>query len=492
MSAQGIDVVAMAAPYAAKIAKATSARSGKGGTARGALVRRALSNYFIGRTEDERTYLVAKEGPNIALFAASAKAHLARQHRQATGQTVGRGALDEAWMNLEGDARDQPKTNLPLRVATTIEGHLVIDLADPSGRAVVIASDGWSVVDRSPVTFRRSRAMLPLPGPERGGRVDELFNLLNVAPALRDLFVAWLCSSLFSGLPHPAVVLRGEQGAAKSSTAKAMTYLIDPCMAATQKPPANDEDWAMTCSARWIISVDNVSQVQPWWSDALCRTVTGDGWLRRMLYTDDDIVATSWRRCVILNGITLGSSLRSDLGERLVFFDLHRPSVYLTENEVQLQLDEMRARVLGALFDRAAQVLKALPSTPIVRDLRMADFATFLTAHDDLTGGNALAAYRRQLDDAFAEATEGDVIAMAVIDFMATKSEWEGTASDLLVLLPAPLGKGYWPTTGSHLSQGLARSVTSLERVGISVSHGTGRGRRTIKLEKLPPAPGTP
>lgn len=461
----------------------------KAPAARDVLVNLALDRYTIGRTEDERAYLVPHDGANVALFSGAAKTELARRHMATHGKSVGRSPLDEAWTTIEGYALDAEKSALPLRVATDDAGNLVLDLGDVAGRAVVIRPDGWELVDRSPVTFRRSKAMLALPEPARGGHVDELFTLLNVAAINRDLFTAWLTSTLFDRLPHPAPVLRGEQGAAKSSTARAVTRLIDPCMAATQKPPKAEDEWSHTCSARWIVAVDNVSTVSEWWSDALCRTVTGDGWLRRKLYEDDDVVVTSWRRCVILNGITLGASLRPDLAERLVIFELERPTGWLTESEVDARLDGMHARVLGALLDRAAGTLAALDLVEPVRDLRMADFATFLRAYDDASGTDALDAYRHQVDEAFDEAIAGDPLALAVVALMIGRQSWEGTTAELRTDLEPhrSLGDGeFWPRSAHHLSTTMTRSGASLRHLGIEWHRPAKvNGRRVARLTRV-------
>jgi hypothetical protein len=437
--------------------------------ARDALVDLAEEHFVIGRADDERPYIVDLDGPNVALMRGDAKAALARKYRSLTGKTAGRSPLDEAWTTIEGIAHDAPKVSLPIRVGSTDDAHPVIDLGDIDGRAVVVTGAGWSIVDRSPITFRRSKAMMPLSAPVPGGRVDELFELLNVDAGNRDLFAAWMTSTLFDTIPHPAPVLTGTQGTTKSSTARSMTKLVDPCLAATQKPPKSDDDWAQTCAARWMVAVDNVSNVSEWWSDALCRTITGDGWLRRQLYTDDEVVATAWRRCVVLNGISLGATLRPDLAERLVLFELQRPTEWLTEKEVDARLDDMRPRVLGALLDLAVGVVAALPTTEVVRDLRMADFATFLSAFDTITGGDALTSYRRQLDSIFDEALESDAVAMAVIELMEHRTSWTGTARQLLDDLTAPAHPpADWPTTPRQLANAMSRSAAMLRRTGLS------------------------
>lgn len=61
-----------------------------------------------------------------------------------------------------------------------------------------------------------------------------------------------------------------------------------------------------------MVALDNVSLIEPWLSDALCRAVTGDGLVRRALYTNSDVSVLAFRRAVLLNGISL-AGLRGDL-----------------------------------------------------------------------------------------------------------------------------------------------------------------------------------
>jgi hypothetical protein len=457
----------------------------KSRAARDVLVDLALTYYVIGRTEDERTYLVPADGPNVALFAGAAKSHLARRYFASTGRAVGRSPLDEAWLTLDGFALDVAKEPLPLRVASH-DGRYVIDIGDRAGRAIVVAPGVWHIVPRSPVTFRRSKATLPLLEPSPGGDVAALFEVSTIAEAHRDLYVAWLVTTLVQAMPHPMPTIRGEQGSGKSTAGRTISRIVDPSAADTQRPPRDDQEWAQSCSARWVMVVDNVSAIHDWWSDALCRTVTGDGWIRRALYTDDDVIVSSWRRCVVLNGIDLGATLRPDLAERLILFELVRPSEFLTEEEVAAKLDEIRPAVLGALLDRAAATLAALDTIEPVRDLRMADFSTFLAAYDAAHGTTALAAYRRQVDVAFAEALDADVLATAVVDFMTGRDEWEGTCGDLLKALAPyrPDDETKWPSRPHVLSRTLTRSASTLRRVGIDWERpsSSGRSGRTARL----------
>ena len=54
----------------------------------------------------------------------------------------------------------------------------------------------------------------------------------------------------------------------------------------------------------WCLAFDNVSVIQAWLSDALCRLATGGGFATRGLYTDDEETIIDAQRPVVLNGVT--------------------------------------------------------------------------------------------------------------------------------------------------------------------------------------------
>ena len=73
-----------------------------------------------------------------------------------------------------------PDGSAHLRVAERA-GSIYLDLADDQWRAVEAASDGWRVISKPPVRFRRPPGLLPLPPPQRGGSLDALRRLFNFA-----------------------------------------------------------------------------------------------------------------------------------------------------------------------------------------------------------------------------------------------------------------------------------------------------------------------
>ncbi|MGH4021807.1 MAG: hypothetical protein ACRDT0_21745 [Pseudonocardiaceae bacterium] len=90
-----------------------------------------------------------------------------------------------------------------------------------------------------------------------------------------------------------------------------------------RKPPRDADSWTTAAASSWVVALDNLSTVPEWLSDSLCRASTGEGDVRRRLYTDGELHVIAFRRVVVANGIDLGS-LRGDLADRLVTVQLDR------------------------------------------------------------------------------------------------------------------------------------------------------------------------
>jgi hypothetical protein len=248
------------------------------------LVELALARYRIGRTDTDEPFAVERDGPNVAILFRGGRdalrATLAREYRRVFGRTANSNSLADSLTTLAGDAYAAEREPVHLRVAE-YAGNIVIDLGDTTGRAVVVTPGAWRVVDRSPVLFRRTAATGALPVPQSGGHVAELREMLNVSDETWPLVLGWLVAAFVPNMPHPILILGGQQGVGKSTAARQLVGLIDPSPAVLRSQPRNEEAWAISASASWVIAVDNVSAIPDWWSDSLCKAVTGDGWFRR-------------------------------------------------------------------------------------------------------------------------------------------------------------------------------------------------------------------
>jgi hypothetical protein len=235
-----------------------------------------------------------------------------------------------------------------------------------------------------------------------------------------------------------------------------------------------------------------VSGLPGWISDTLCRLATGGGFAVRQLYSDQDEVLFDATRPVILNGIE-DIVNRPDLADRALFLTLEpipeecrRP-----EQDLWRAFEAERPCILGALLDAVTNGLAMLPQTRLDKLPRMADFALWATACETALwpSGTFWSAYCGNRDEAVDGVIDADPIAAAVRAVMTTRTEWTGTASELLGALAEMAGERVakaktWPDSPRALAGRLRRAATFLRKIGIDVGfEREGRARtRTIRI----------
>jgi hypothetical protein len=303
------------------------------------------------------------------------------------------------------------------------------------------------------------------------------------------LVVGWLVAAVLPNTPHPVLLLRGEQGVGKSTAAKALGELVDPTAAPLRAAPRDIEQWAVAASSSWLVALDNLSGMPGWLSDALCRAVTGEGLVRRRLYSDDDVTVLTFRRVLILTAIDAGA-LRGDLTDRLLSVDLEPidDTARRTDDELARRRSHQLPQLLGSLYDLVAEVLGVLPSIHLRALPRMADFAKVLAAVDQLRprdGPSPMDLYRRQALDLARDVVEGDPFAQAVRLLADARGTWRGTADQLRLAVsqPSPLPRS-WPASPRAVGGALRRAAPGLRAVGITIKHdrtpGSGSQREII------------
>jgi hypothetical protein len=472
-----------AAPTKADATTLAALAGGKDSTAT-RLVEMAHERFTLGVTTTGEAYAVPVDGPNVARVLRggrrSVRSELARIYFEQTNTAANAQALADALLVLEGEAQGIEPTEVALRVGRSPhDGRLVLDLGGDDGRVVVIGAYGWEVVERSPVLFWRTNATLPLPTPDDMGSLRDLRDLLNVSGTDWPLIVAWLVAALIPEMPHPVLLLRGEHGTAKSTAARMLTSLVDRCASQLRTAPRNVEDWAVAAAGSWVTCLDNTSDLQPWLQDAICRAVTGDGLLRRQLYTDSDVTVLAFRRVVALTSIDPGR-LNGDLADRLLTVELDRISEDSRSSEEDLagKWARVHAGVLGGLLHTTVNVLAALPKVRHSGLPRMADFARVLLAVDQVMGTDGYATYADQASKTAEQVAEGDSVTIAIRETMSVP--WEGTASELLKLLSPDKPPRDWPVTPQGMGGRLVRAAPSLRSLGwlVEQEQRTNKARR--------------
>lgn len=470
------------------------------------LVQLATQKYdLVTGADGNRPYAIERNGPNIVLplrGRAGLRQRLARKYTALSGGEVpSQSALADAMNVLEGIASETDPVPVHLRCGRTADGSIVIDLGTADGRCVIVSAYGWEVAERSPILFRRSGAMSPLPIPRHdpdnaGNGFERLRGLLNINDSGFHQLIAWLVAAWIPDLPHPILTLKGEQGTGKSKAASMVVNLVDPSDAPMRSLPRDIKSWSAQAFNSWALCFDNVSTIKPEMSDTLCKAVTGDGIVDRALYSDDDVVVISFQRVLAMTTIDAGA-LAGDLAERLLLLDLERidPTRRATEADLNAAFDGARPAILAALLDLLAGVLATLPHVRLDSMPRMADYARTLAAIDHVQGWNTLDVYRASADTIAADALEGDPFGAAVTNLLHQHGSWSGTAGALLELVqPASLGPlpPGWPKDATRAGGKLKRLAPLLRAVGIDLTESR-QGRQRQRIYTLtaesPPAP---
>ena len=378
-----------------------------------------------------------------------------------------------------------------------LDEAVYIDLCDDQWRAVEITADGWKIVTNPPVRFRRVKGMLPLPEPQKGGSVAEIRKLLNIEQKDALLIEAWLLGVLSPG-PYPVLILEGEQGSAKSSTTRLLRMLLDPSVAPNRAAPRNEQDLVISANNSWIVTLDNLSGVSTWLSDALCRMATGGSFSARKLFTNDEEALFTIMRPIVLNGIDQVAD-RHDLADRSlrVTLPVIKSESRLTESELSLAFDAAAPKILGGLCYGVACALKNMQSVQVENPPRMADFTHWCVAAEEAMpwdAGEFLESYGSNQDESIERALESDYVANAIITLMSGVFDWEGTPSELLKALEGVVDERFtrlklWPQVPAALGKRLTRCKGFLRSSGIKVNQQRGGGRLiTITNEKVTPA----
>ena len=403
-------------------------------------------------------------------------------------------AIDTAMALLSRKARrDGDEYPVYTRVAEE-DGRIYLDLANADRQVVAIDAYGWRVLDISPVKFKRSESMWPLPEP-RKGTLDTLRGFLNFGPsddAVWALYAACLVQELRGDSQYPPLVIYGEHGSAKTTAAKMYRRLIDPNKSDLRSPPRNETDLFIQAMNGWVLGYDNLSGLPPWLSDALCRISTGGGMSTRKLYTDNGEVIFDGTRPVVLNGIE-EIATRSDLMDRAVILTLPAipPEKRRLESELWRAFDTAHPYILGGLLDAVSLGLRNLAQVHLDKSPRMADFARWAVACETAFGvpeGTFLAAYNDNRDNANLSAIEASVIGPYVLMLNQQDSNWQGTMTELLAelvqLAPEQVTKQRnWPKRPHDLGGRLIRITPNLRAEGINVEEGKiDRNRRYVNI----------
>lgn len=394
------------------------------------------------------------------------------------GRTPTSQALQDTINNLCGKSR-AGGTVLPVFVRIgELGGKIYLDLGDPHWKAVEVDAEGWRIISDVPVRFRRPPGLMEISKPESGGSVDLLLDVINVKTgwSFRRL-VGYLLAALWPRGPYPILEIQGEQGSAKSSTARFCRQLIDPNIADLRSIPRCEQDLVLAARNGLVIAIDNISNVKDWLSDALCRIATGAGFSTRALYSDLDEILVRYEKPVLLTGIG-GFSNRADLKDRIIAVELSAipPSQRRTESELRREFEAIRGKVLGALLTALSSGIRYQNDIHLTERPRMADAAERWCACErggslPWAEGGILEAFLESRNSMIQDYITGDPVANGISQLISDGGDWSGTAGDLIEALESrglKSGK-FWPETPRAMSGHIRRAASFLRESGIEI-----------------------
>jgi len=405
---------------------------------------------------------------------------------------------------------DNPRQiNLNLRVAETFEDGKRVwyyDLTNEDWEFVRITSDGWSIVNNK-ILFRRFNNHQPQVNPSREyppDIFDKFLKLINIRTDDKDtklmlgVYVVYL---FIANTLKPVLMLSGEQGAAKTFGEELIKMLVDPSLLKTLSLPRDTNELIQQLSHNYVAFYDNLSLIQDWASDQLCRAVTGSGSSKRVLYTDDDDFIYNLRRAIGFNGINLAAT-KADLLDRgiLAIFERLSDEIQRKPEDIWMEFENMKPQLLGYIFNILVKMLKwkeeggklNLQKLP-----RMAEFAEYGEMVSRLMGNadNAfIDAYYKNIGLQTEQVLESSPIASVLIEFMEIRKgeAWNGTPTELLSelqyvadLMKINTKSKQFPKMPHVLTRRLNELKTNLRKIGIEIETSSKNHRRTIMVCKI-------
>jgi hypothetical protein len=396
------------------------------------------------------------------------------------------------------------------------DGKTYLDLCDKAWRVVEIDDQGWRILDKSPVPFRRDKAMKPLPEPQAGGSIADLFECVNARRAEDRIgYVSWLLSSFHPYGTLPILSVVGGHGSGKSQSGKTLKRITDDSAVTLETKPREERDLAIAMKNSAIVAYDNLSGIPDWLSDAFCRVSDKAGFRTRALYENDEESLFCERRSIVLSGIVTIAA-RADLADRTIHVELEAIEDRETERVLEAKFQERWPKILGALLDAVSTGLKHLDTTPADPNIRMADFTQWIMAcepalvgiplevqsilgSDDLKAthswqiGTFREFYLRNRQDAVEQNLDDDPFATALLALVPDdpRVALDLSAQQLLEMLPCPeelRREHIWPVSAKAVGHKMSRVIPSLLAIGIEVTkYRDTAGKKKFSIRRLKP-----
>jgi hypothetical protein len=219
---------------------------------------------------------------------------------------------------LQGDEYE-PRVRLNLGG----DGALWLDLGRKDWQCVRVDADDWTIEKRCEAKVIRGDGRKELPLPEKGGKIADLREFVNVRDD--DAFALYVGTivGLFNTFGHYTnAIFCGPAGSGKTTAMRVMRSLVDPHHI-MERRFRNERDLYHGLGHSHLIAYENVSEITTNLSDAICALNTGTGYEERKYYYQGEVFQVRGHHPVLINGIPTNLAEREDLLDRTVTFAFH-------------------------------------------------------------------------------------------------------------------------------------------------------------------------
>ena len=411
----------------------------------------------------------------------------------AKGESIGRETVSRIAAYL-----GNTKTIIPLyNRFVQQQDSIYIDLRNDSGEVVEITAEKYSVIVPDYPLFYCYSHQKPLPKPTRDGKVEDILNFLPVTEKDSQLLImVWLCSIALADIPRPGIILYGSHGSAKTSFAEFLRGVIDPSSIPTMSMPSSPADFAQQMDHHAIFCLDNLDRLTQPQSDSLCRAVTGSGFTKRTLFTDDSDFSFQFKRTFILNGINVAAT-SPDLLDRSILIELDRipEDKRIQISELNREFKKSVSSIFGAICATLSKAMAIKNSTPTPNRLtRMADWYVWGRCITEALGYDPEDFYRAYTENQTqqnSEVVSFEPVCQAVMLLVDKTSEkhWEGSPSELYTRVTNLASDNKfkdesWPRAANSLIKKLNIFRYNLEKLGYSYNRSKRGGDKKIYLTR--------
>lgn len=312
------------------------------------------------------------------------------------------------------------------------------DLTNNYFESIKISDNGWEVIKKNEVLFKRYNHHKAQCYPEKNGDIKRLFKYLNINSDNILLFIVYLISCFIPNIQHPSLILYGESGHGKSTFSTIIKNIIDPSELELLSMPKKEEDFFLCLDEHLYLPFDNISNIKESVSDNLCKVVTGIGLMKRKLYKNKETIAYTVKRCVLLNGIEMVAS-KEDILNRSIILEIVKNDNSKAKplNELIKQFEMDKPYIIGAIFDTLSKAKSIYKKIDYNGDYRMAEFAKWgfaIAKALGKDGRNFLNSYDKNIKNQLDETINSNTFLSSILCFLEKQKnrKWIGRPSDLL------------------------------------------------------------